>query len=107
MSENRQHERHQISLEVQVLIEERTYVAQSRDLSIGGMRVELDDSAPMLRTGMRVEVAFRIPELPNEIRVPAAVRWTDRVDDRMGGIQFLRGLRAFEVWAIERMRRTG
>ena len=68
MSENRQHERHQISLEVQVLIEERTYVAQSRDLSIGGMRVELDDNAPMLRTGMRVEVAFG--ELNDGLRLP-------------------------------------
>jgi len=107
MNDNRQHERHDVSVKVEVVIDDHRFEGSSQDLSIGGMRVELSDDAPMLRPGMRFEVAFRLPQLDNEIRVPATVRWVDRVDGRVGGVQFLRGLRAVEVWAIDRMRRAG
>ncbi len=107
MSDNRQHERHDVKVDVQVVLEDHSFEASSRDLSIGGMRLELGEDAPMMRTGMLLEVAFRLPQLDNEIRVPARVRWVDRIDARVGGVQFLRGLRAVEVWAIDRMRRAG
>lgn len=107
MTDNRQHERHDVNVDVQVVLDDDSFAGSTRDLSIGGMRLEMGADGPTMSTGMLIEVAFRLPQLDNEIRVPARVRWVDRVDSRVGGLQFLRGLRAVEVWAIDRMRRAG
>ena len=105
MTDNRQHERHELSIDVEVTSGDQSLAGSSKDISIGGMKLEMPRDTDPLRPGMRLEVAFRLPELRDEIRVPALVRWTDRIDPHIGGVQFLRGLRAREVWAIDRMRR--
>ena len=102
MSERRQNQRYALQLSVELKLQGQTIACSSADLSIGGLRLELPEPL-RVAVGDTVNVSFRLPALDGAVAAPAVVRWVDRVDDRMCGLQFTAGLRAREVWAINRL----
>jgi hypothetical protein len=64
------------------------------------MRIELEGPSEV---GEGMKVRFRLRGLVDAIEADAVVRWQDRLDPRVCGIQFTTGLRAKEVWAINRL----
>jgi Tfp pilus assembly protein PilZ len=56
-----------------------------------------------LKVGETIYVRFELPELDGPVEVSGKVRWVDRIDPQMGGMQFADGLRAKQVWAINRL----
>jgi uncharacterized protein (TIGR02266 family) len=88
-------------LEVEVLAGELRTVATTRNISLGGVFVETTAPLP-LQT--RLQIRFRIPTQPEPIEVSGEVRWVEpgEGDQLPGmGIRF-QGLRAREVWALNR-----
>jgi uncharacterized protein (TIGR02266 family) len=88
-------------LDVEVLAGEQRQVATTRNISLGGVFVETTTPLP-LQT--RLQIRFRIPTQPEPIEVAGEVRWVEPggVDQLPGmGIRF-QGLRAREVWALNR-----
>ena len=101
MDERRAHARHEHVLEVKVTRDGQGVAASTIDLSAGGVRLSLDDGSAAV--GQKLALAFSLPELDHAVEVQAQVRWVDRIDPRICGVQFLEGLRAKEVWAINRL----
>ena len=88
-------------LEVEVLVGEDRQVAATRNISLGGVFVE---TAAPLPLQTRVQIRFRIPTQSEPIEVGGEVRWVEPggAEQLPGmGIRF-QGLRAREVWALNR-----
>lgn len=88
-------------LEVQLVSGDQSRTAMTGNISLGGLFVETTETLP-LQT--RVQIRFRIPTQPEPIEVSGEVRWVDPggPDQPAGlGIRF-QGLRAREVWALNR-----
>jgi uncharacterized protein (TIGR02266 family) len=88
-------------LDVEILVGEQTRTATTGNISLGGLFVETTKTFP-LQT--RLQVRFRIPTQPEPIEVLGEVRWIEpgSADQSAGmGIRF-QGLRAREVWALNR-----
>ncbi len=88
---------------VEVKVGEHTHSAVALDISTSGMRLEI--SGAMLGPGDRVMLVFSLPELDEKVEAQASVCWVDRVRGEICGVQFSPGLRAREVWAINRLKR--
>lgn len=95
--ERRAYRRTDVSLEVQIEHEGTSYRGRTRDLSLGGMKLETH--APMAQ-GTSVSLLFHLTTDPEPIRCLAVVRWVDR--SGVLGLQFL-GLRARATWALQKM----
>lgn len=94
----RAHDRLEVALDVTVQASGRTFPARCLNISQGGMFIE----GEQLAMGESVTVIFSLPDLPEPVEAEARVCWTER-DDRSGfGIQFA-GLRAIQVWAINKL----
>jgi Tfp pilus assembly protein PilZ len=65
------------------------------NLSLGGALVAAESKLAM---GKRVQISFSVPTTPEPIDVAATVRWSDGSGT---GLQF-DGLRAREVWALNK-----
>ncbi len=102
MDERRRSPRFQEVITVEAVHEGTTYSGDSIDVSVGGMRLEVTTGASLV-AGMKVTLKFRLPDLETAVEVQAQVRWVDRVDSRIAGVQFMQGLRAKEAWAINRL----
>jgi hypothetical protein len=74
---------------------------EARDISAGGLRLRVE-GAPLV-AGETFDVTFSLPDLKEPVTAECEVRWVDRIDTRSGGVGFRQGLRAREVWAIERL----
>jgi type IV pilus assembly protein PilZ len=88
-------------LEVEVVVGEDRKVATTRNISLGGVFVETTTPLP-LQT--RLQIRFRIPSQTEPIEVGGEVRWVEAggPDQPPGmGVRF-QGLRAREVWALNR-----
>ena len=89
-------------LDVEIVSGNRTYSATTGNISLGGVFVETSDSLPLQS---RLQIRFRIPTQPEPIEVTGEVRWIEPggADQAAGmGIRF-QGLRAREVWALNRL----
>ncbi len=74
MSEKRRHPRKEIRIAVAIAVGDgRRIEAMSRDMSIGGVFVETDSSAPFAGA---VQVELTIPGAKQPMRIAATVRWT-------------------------------
>ncbi len=104
-SERRQNTRIPFEADITVRRGEKEVLARTQDLSIGGVKVLMPEGEPPLKSGERVSISFALPTLAKRIDRPAEVRWLGSDDGRVGGIMFLAGLRAGEVYAIEQMRK--
>ena len=88
-------------LDVEVIAGNETRTATTGNISLGGLFVETSAIYPLQS---RVQIRFRIPTQPEPIEVSGEVRWVEAggPDQAAGlGIRF-QGLRAREVWALNR-----
>jgi hypothetical protein len=97
-SERRDNQRYDVEVVVQIKRAGGTLDWPSEDISAGGMRLRVIGEAP--KVGERLELSFRLPLLAAPIEAMGEVRW---VTPTLCGIQFSTGLRAREVWAINRL----
>lgn len=102
MSERRENLRYAVQMAVEIDFNGQHITCSAADVSIGGIKLELAEALP-IAVGDSVGVTFRLPALEDAVAAPAVVRWVDRVDERVFGVQFITGLRAREVWAINRL----
>ena len=100
MEHRRADKRYDRRIGVEVVHEGQTRAGSCRNLSLGGMFIEIDLALPF---GARVQVSFRVPTQPEAIEVEAQVRWSEpAVAGRGGlGVRFA-GLRARDVWALNK-----
>ncbi len=88
-------------LEIEILLDGKKHIATSKNLSLGGLFVEIAEPLPVQTT---VQVRFRVPTQPEPIDVTGEVRWVERAQPGSPagmGIRFA-GLRARDVWALNR-----
>jgi uncharacterized protein (TIGR02266 family) len=97
--------RYERQLEVEILVDGKRHVVISKNLSLGGMFVETAQPLPVQTT---IQVRFRVPTQPEPIDVTGEVRWIERTEPGVVagmGIRF-HGLRARDVWALNRLFQT-
>lgn len=97
MSANhRTHSRYEINLPVEVEFQGKRVAGMTLNISLGGMFISCPEVAPF---GERVQLRFELELLSRPVVTEAVVRW---VDPAAGiGLQFT-GLRALEVWALQK-----
>jgi hypothetical protein len=100
-SERRDNQRFEVEVVVQIHRDGAIVDWPSEDISAGGMRLRVPGEPPKI--GERLKVSFRLPLLAAPIEAEGEVRWVDRGTPTVCGIQFSTGLRAREVWAINRL----
>lgn len=89
-------------VEVEVKAGGKTFVAETRNLSLGGMYLESQDLLPIQTT---VELRFKLPTQPEPVEVTAEVRWIEPGEGALRpgmGLRF-HGLRARDVWAFNQL----
>jgi len=88
-------------LDVEVIADNRTFTATTGNISLGGVFLETSETSPLQS---RLQIRFRIPTQPEPIEVTGEVRWVEPggANQAAGmGVRF-QGLRAREVWALNR-----
>lgn len=88
-------------LDVEITAGDQKRTAKTGNISLGGLFLETGETFP-LQT--RLQIHFCIPTQPEPIEVIGEVRWIEQggPDQPAGmGIRF-QGLRAREVWALNR-----
>lgn len=93
----RAQQRFDVRIPVEVRYQDQILPTFTRNISLGGMFIELVDKLPF---GAVVQLTFSLPELSEPLTVDAHVRWVQGVDGI--GIQFT-SLRAREVWALQKL----
>jgi hypothetical protein len=99
--EQRAHARYNVDHAVEMGRQDELTAGRTINLSRGGMLVSVPIE-PALSVGERVTLSFSVPDLEAPIRCKAEVRWANRVDRTIVGVQFVTGLRAKEAWALGR-----
>ena len=97
--------RYERQLAVEVLFEGKKHTARTRNLSLGGLYVEMDATFAI---GATVQLRFQLPTQPEPVEVAGDVRWVVKKgpgDTNGVGIRF-QGLRARDVWALNRFFQT-
>jgi uncharacterized protein (TIGR02266 family) len=98
--------RYERQLEVEVSYEGKKQTSQTRNISLGGLYL---DSLTALPIGTTVQLRFALPTQPEPVEVTGDVRWVVKKGsgDASGvGIRF-QGLRAKDVWALNRFFQSG
>jgi len=86
-------------VEVEIVTGSEKQTAITKNISLGGMYLEMLEPLPMLT---KVVVKFRVPTQNEAVEVSGQVRWLEPGETVCGvGIRF-DGLRAREVWALNR-----
>ncbi|MDX2022328.1 MAG: PilZ domain-containing protein [Deltaproteobacteria bacterium] len=86
-------------VEVEIIAGSTRQTAVTKNISLGGMYIESLEPLPMLA---KVVVRFRVPTQNEMVEVAGQVRWLEPGSTVCGvGIRF-DGLRAREVWALNR-----
>jgi uncharacterized protein (TIGR02266 family) len=88
-------------LDVEIIVGDQTRTATTGNISLGGLFVETKETLP-LQT--QLQIRFKIPTQPESIEVTGEVRWVEPGGPEQPsgmGIRF-QGLRAREVWALNR-----
>lgn len=97
--------RYERQLDVELTVEGQRQSVRSRNLSLGGMYIESRSRLPI---GAVVSLRFQLPTQPEAVEVGGDVRWVVQKpgSDEIGiGIRF-QGLRARDVWALNRFFQT-
>jgi len=71
-AETRQHQRHNVELEVTMESETNFYMGLTENLSEGGLFIATHVLKPL---GTQIEVSFKLPGAPESIKVTGTVRW--------------------------------
>jgi uncharacterized protein (TIGR02266 family) len=88
-------------LKVELVAGDQTRTGMTGNISLGGLFVETSEPLPLQS---RVQIRFSVPTQAEPIEISGEVRWYDPggPDQPAGlGIRF-QGLRAREVWALNR-----
>jgi uncharacterized protein (TIGR02266 family) len=88
-------------LDVEIIAGNRTLTATTGNISLGGVFIETTETFPLQS---RLQIRFRIPTQPEPIEVAGEVRWLEPGGPGQAagmGVRF-QGLRAREVWALNR-----
>ena len=100
MEHRRSDRRYDRQLAIDFVHEGQTYHARTRNLSLGGVFIETEARLPY---GARVQMKFRVVTQGEPIEVVGQVRWCESGDEASGiGVRF-DGLRAREVWALNKL----
>ena len=99
--EQRRSERFQIRQPIRVQCRGENLEGTTENLSIGGAMIRLEVEPP-LAVGERVRVSFSLPELSAPVEADADVRWVGG-ERYCFGIQFVTGLRAQAIWALQKL----
>jgi len=84
---------------IEISFEGRTHAAETRNISLGGVFIA---TALELPFGARVGIRFALPTQVEPVEVDGQVRWRDAGPQRPGlGVRF-DGLRARDVWALNK-----
>ena len=90
-------------VEVEIIAGAARQSAVTKNISLGGMYIESSEPLPVLA---KVVVRFRVPTQNEMVEVGGQVRWLEPGSPLCGvGIRF-DGLRAREVWALNRFFQT-
>ena len=100
MTVQRKHLRHDWETEIGVEWSGQVRAARTRNISIGGLYVDIADPP---RVDQHVLIHVRLPGISDACTLPSIVRWS-RPGDGFG-VQF-ESLRAVEVWALNRLLRS-
>ena len=100
-SDRRDNQRFEVEVYVRIHTGDTWSDWPSEDISAGGMSLRIEGDPPKI--GERLKVSFKLPLLAAPIEAEGEVRWVDRGSPSVCGIQFSTGLRAREVWAINRL----
>ncbi len=98
-ADRRAQKRQELSIELALCHDDKSYVTRTEDLSTGGLRL-LVPVGCKLEVGDVVRCQLHLPRLVRELDVRAIVRWMARGS---AGISFATGLRAEETWAIHQL----
>jgi uncharacterized protein (TIGR02266 family) len=91
--------RYERRIDIEFSYEGQSHSGHTRNLSLGGVFIETDVVLPF---GARLQVRFRLPTQTEWIEVEGQVRWCDTSDEVRGmGVRF-EGLRARDVWALNK-----
>lgn len=92
-------------IEVDLSAEGKRSSAVTKNISLGGMFVE---TLEPLTVGTTLQVRFKVPTQPEPIEVTGEVRWIERgAPGKLTGMGVrFQGLRAREVWALNRFFQT-
>jgi c-di-GMP-binding flagellar brake protein YcgR len=93
--------RYDRQLSVEIVCGGESHTGLSVNVSLGGMFVECPRALPI---GAEINLRFKVPTQPELIEVGGDVRWFVRrtEGEKVGlGVRF-QGLRAREVWALNR-----
>jgi len=99
--ERRAHERYPLVLEIRVTHGDRSLLALTEDISLGGARFFLEADA-RVSVGDKIRCYFALPHLDEELCVKARVRWVHDGACQRVGVQFIEGLRPYVVFALLR-----
>jgi len=95
--------RYDRQISVEMTCDGDDHIVRTNNLSLGGMYV---DSRRSLPVGAVVQLRFHVSTQPEAIEVSGDVRWVVPGNDGVGmGIRF-QGLRARDVWALNRFFET-
>jgi hypothetical protein len=96
-SGQRAHRRHEVTLPVEIEYQGRWIACLTRNVSLGGMFIACPEALPF---GETVRLRFALEPLGRPVVTEAIVRWVDLAEGI--GVQFA-GLRAQEVWALQKL----
>jgi uncharacterized protein (TIGR02266 family) len=92
--------RYERRLPIEILYEGATHAGHTRNISLGGVFIELDHPLPF---GARIKLRFKVPTQPEAVDADGQVRWLEMEEGRLRGIGVrFDGLRARDVWAINK-----
>jgi len=94
----RAHRRVDWRVPVRLVLPDRTILAATRNVSVGGLLI---DTMAAIALGTTIRLIFRLPALPADTETDAVVRWTQ---PHAIGVQFI-ALRALEVRALNQLLR--
>lgn len=92
-------------IEIDIVADGQSQTVVTRNISLGGVFVEtIEPLAPQTKVAVR----FRIPNQTDAIEVAGEVRWIEKgAPGRLVGMGIrFQGLRAREVWALNRFFQT-
>ncbi len=96
MQDNRLHQRVTKSLQMVLVYQGQEHEALSKDLSLGGVFIIMDDPPPV---NAKVVLRVLLPDLKEPSSIASTVRWHGHDG---AGLRF-DSLRAIEAWALNRL----
>jgi uncharacterized protein (TIGR02266 family) len=92
--------RYERRVEVQITAGDKTQVAHTKNISLGGMFAETNEMLPVQTA---IQIKFHVPTQREAIEVGGEVRWIERSGGAPPGMGVrFHGLRARDVWALNR-----